>query len=65
MDLLDNEKYIYDNDPHKIIETLHDFPKQFKRAEKIVRESNLEFKRKFRNVLILGIGNSANVAYRL
>ncbi len=65
MDLLDNEKYIYDNDPHKIIDILNDFPKQFKIAEKIVRESNLGYKKKFKNVLILGIGNSANVAYRL
>jgi len=65
LDLLDNEKYIHDNDPHKIIDILNDFPKQFKRAEKIVRESDLGYKKKFKNALILGIGNSVNVAYRL
>ena len=65
MDLLDNGKYIYEHDPNKIIDILYDFPKQFKRAEKIIRKMKLEFKKEFKNVLILGTGNSANVAFRL
>lgn len=65
MDLLDNEKRILESIPEKIIKILYDFPKQFKSAENIIREQKLSLNKKHKNALILGVGNSANTAYRL
>ena len=65
MDLLDNEKRILESIPEKMIKVLYDFPKQFKAAENIIREQKLSFTKKFKNAIILGVGSSSNVVYRL
>src|SRR3989304_7490363 len=65
MDLLDNEKRILESIPEKMIKVLYDFPKQFKAAENIIRKQKLSFTKKFKNAIILGVGSSSNVVYRL
>ena len=65
MDLLDNEKKIFENIPQKFTNTLYDFPKQFRKAEEILGEIKLPARKKFNNVLILGVGISTIVAYKL
>jgi glucose/mannose-6-phosphate isomerase len=64
MDLLDNEKKILESIPEKMLKSLYDFPKQFKAAENIMRKQKLSFNKKYKNVLILGVGNSTHIAYR-
>lgn len=64
MDLLDNEKNIRDGIPEKMIKSLYDFPGQFKAAENIMLKQKFSFDKKFKNALILGVGNSAQTAYR-
>ena len=65
MKLLDNEKKIFEIIPQKMVDILYDFPKQFKIAENVIRKLKLSFDRKYKNALILGVGNSSNTAYRL
>lgn len=65
MDLLDNEKKILEGIPEKMLKILYEFPGQFKKAEDIISGSKLSFNKKFKNVLILGVGSSSNVVYRL
>jgi len=64
MDLLDNEKRILESIPEKMIKSLYDFPKQFKAAEDIMRKQKLSLNKKYKNALILGVGNSASTAYK-
>jgi len=64
MDLLDNEKNIRESIPEKMIKSLYDFPKQFKAAENIMLKQKFSFNKKFKNALILGVGNSTQTAYR-
>jgi len=64
MDFLDNEKKILESIPEKMIKSLYDFPKQFKAAENIMRKQKLSFNKKYKNALILGVGNSTQIAYR-
>ncbi|MFA5015184.1 MAG: SIS domain-containing protein [Actinomycetota bacterium] len=64
MDLLDNEKNIRDSIPEKMIKSLYAFPGQFKAAENIMLKQKFSFNKKFKNALILGVGNSAQTAYR-
>jgi glucose/mannose-6-phosphate isomerase len=65
MDLLDNEKRILESIPEKMIKTLYDFPRQFKEAENIIQKQKLSFNKKFKNAIILGVGISSNVVYKL
>jgi len=65
LDLLDNEKRILESIPEKMIRILYDFSKQFKTAENIIRKQKLSFNKKFKNAIILGVGSSSNVVYRL
>ncbi len=65
MDLLDNEKRVRESIPGKMLEVLYSFPKQFKSAENNLKNKNISFDRKFKNVLIVGMGSSTTVAYRL
>jgi len=53
LDLLDNEKKIFENIPQEFINTLYDFPKQFRKAEEILEEVKLPIKKEFNNVLIV------------
>jgi len=64
-DKLDNEKLIYSQSSEELIKILYDFPKQFKKAEGILRSLTLKFEKGYRNVLILGVGNPATTVYRL
>ena len=65
MDLLDNEKKVLERIPEKMLKILYEFPGQFRKAEKIVSRLNFTFNKKFKNVLIIGVGSSTNTAYRL
>lgn len=65
MDFLDNEKKIFEVVPAKVIEELNEFPAQFKIAENIIQGTKLPLKKEYKNVLILGVGISSNVAYML
>ncbi|MCX6383878.1 MAG: SIS domain-containing protein [Actinobacteria bacterium] len=64
-DILDNEKYIYSHSSKELIDILYEFPKQFKKAEKIFSSYNIELKSDYKNILILGVGNPSNSAFRL
>jgi glucose/mannose-6-phosphate isomerase len=65
LDLLDNEKKIFENIPQEFIETLYDFPKQFRKAEEVLEGVKLPTRKEFDNVLILGVGISTIVAFKL
>ncbi len=65
MDLLDNEKKIFEVVPEKVIEVLNDFPSQFRIAEDIIGDIKLSFKKEYKNVLILGMGLSSTVVHKL
>ncbi len=65
LDLLDNEKQIFEIIPPRVIEVLNEFPSQFKIAEDLITGIKLSFKKEYKNVLILGVGISSNVAYKL
>jgi glucose/mannose-6-phosphate isomerase len=65
LDLLDNEKKIFENIPQDFINTLYDFPKQFKKAEDVLEKIKLPAGKKINNVLILGVGISTIVAFKL
>ena len=65
MDLLDNEKKIFESIPEEFINTLYDFPKQFKIAEEILDKVKLPNRKEFNNILILGVGISTIVTYKL
>ena len=65
LSILDNEKMILESIPEKMIKILYDFPRQFKTAENIIRREKLSFDKKFKNAIILGVGSSSNVVYRL
>ena len=64
-DILDNEKYIYAHSSKELINLLYEFPKQFKKAEKIISEIDLKVREDYENILILGAGNPSNTAFRL
>ncbi len=64
-DKLNNERFIYSHGADELIKILHDFPKQFKKAEHIIRNTPLKFEKKYKNVLILGVGNPATTVYRM
>ena len=64
-DKLNNEKYIYSHGSDELIKILYDFPGQFKKAEHIIRNIPLRFEKKYKNILILGVGNPATTVYRL
>jgi glucose/mannose-6-phosphate isomerase len=65
LSILDNEKMILESIPEKMIKVLYNFPRQFKAAENIIRREKLSFNKKFKNAIILGVGSSSNVVYRL
>ncbi len=65
MDLLDNEKKVLERIPEKMLKILYEFPGQFRTAENIVSRLNFTFNKKFKNVLIIGVGSSTNTVYRL
>lgn len=65
MNLLDNEKAVIDKIPKKMMDILYDFPNQFKAAENVIRKLKLSINKKYKNAIILGVGSSSNVAYRL
>jgi len=65
MDILDNTKKVLENIPEKCLKTLYEFPGQFKLAESNLNSLKISFNKKFKNVLILGMGSSTNVVYRL
>lgn len=65
MDILDNKRKIHERIPDKMLKVLYGFPKQFKTAENIATRLKVSFSRKFKNVLIVGVGSSSNVVYRL
>jgi len=54
-DILNNEKYIYSHSSKELIDILYEFPKQFKKAEKIFSSYNIELKSDYKNILILGV----------
>ncbi|MDD3520534.1 MAG: SIS domain-containing protein [Actinomycetota bacterium] len=64
-DRLNNEKFIYSHGTDELIRILDDFPRQFKKAEKIIRNITFDFENEYKNILILGVGNPATTAYRL
>ncbi len=64
-DILDNEKYIYNLDKGKLIDVLLDFPNQFKKAEKIIKELKIKLRDDYKNVAIFGTGNPSTTAYKL
>ena len=64
-DALDNEKYIYSQESAKLIDILFDFPNQFKKAQAILEQSDLRLDKKYKDVLLVGIGNPSTVAFKL
>ncbi len=65
MDFLDNEKRIFEVIPERVFKVLNEFPTQFKIAENIIKGFKLPLKKEYKNVLILGVGISSNVVYKL
>jgi len=65
LDLLDNEKKIFEVVPEKVIEVLNGFPSQFRIAEDIISGIKLSFKKEYKNVLIIGMGLSSTVVHKL
>jgi len=65
LERLDNEKYIYDHDPGHMLDVLFNFPKQFKLAEASIRDIDFNLRQDYKNALVIGIGNSEFVTYRL
>lgn len=63
--ILDNEKYIYNLDKAKLIDVLLDFPNQFKKAEKIIKDLKIKFRDDYKNVAVFGAGNPSTVAFKL
>jgi glucose/mannose-6-phosphate isomerase len=65
LDILDNEKYIYEQDKKDLIGVLFGLPKQFDEAAKTFDNLRIDLKQGYKNVLILGTGNPATVVFKL
>jgi glucose/mannose-6-phosphate isomerase len=65
LEVLDNEKYVYEHDEGKLTDILFDFPNQFNKAAKIIHDIKIRLRSDYKNVLILGTGNPANVVFKL
>ncbi len=65
LEILDNEKYVYEHDEGKITDIMFDFPNQFNKAAKIIHDIKIHLRNDYKNVLILGTGNPANVVFKL
>lgn len=64
-EILNNSKRFLSSDVSELVNVLYEFPKQFKKAEQIIRGTQLNLKKNYSNILILGNGNPAHTAYRL
>jgi glucose/mannose-6-phosphate isomerase len=65
MKSLENERKVLQSIPDAMLKTLYEFPGQFQAAEESIEKMELPFKKKFKNSLIIGMGSSTNVAYKL
>ncbi len=65
MKSLENERKILQSIPDAMLKTLYEFPKQFQTAGDTIKKLKLPFRKKFKNSLIIGMGSSTNVVYRL
>ncbi|MCL4418248.1 MAG: hypothetical protein M1365_16445 [Actinobacteria bacterium] len=52
-EILNNSKRFLSSDVSELVNVLYEFPKQFKKAEQIIRGTQLNLKKNYSNILIL------------